>query len=267
MTWEIADLDDDDAILSVLNRDRGWAVYAICDLDPPQREHARYIGAWHDDLLEAVVLIFRPPDFTVMVPCGDPDGVRSVFATAGGLPQIVSLQVRPGDLPAIGRRYDAVDLDTMARLVLAAEFVRSGPRVPAIEIKRLTPGDANYLSALYDLLSGKRPPAATIPFIIDHGIYYGAFDGSHLAAVAGTHAISDRFGLATIGGVFTAPDYRNRGLAQATTGAVAHALAERGIAEIALNVRAGNTPAVAAYTRLGFGEHCRFLEGDASLRL
>ena len=41
-----------------------------------------------------------------------------------------------------------------------------------------------------------------------------------LVAVAGTHLVSDTYGVAAIGNVFTHPDYRGRGYATLATGAV-----------------------------------------------
>lgn len=273
MTWKINDVNDDAAIMSVLDHDRAWAAYAICDLDPPYRKHARYIGAYQGDVLEAVVLLYRldlgpagRPDFAVMVPCGTPSGVRAVLEHMEDVPATVSVQVRPADLTAIETRYRSDDLATMERMVVSADATRGSRTVSGVEIVRLDGHQAGQLVAFYERLPGRRPSAATLLATIEHGIYYGAFDGGQLLAVAGTHAISDRFSIATIGGVFTDPVYRGRGLAQATTGAVVQALAQRGIAEIALNVRADNVPATSAYARLGFREYCRFWEGDVMAR-
>lgn len=265
MDWEIVGLHDDGAILAVLDRDRIWAVYAICDLAPPYREHARYIGAYRGDAIEAVVLVYRLPDFAVMVPCGTASGARAILDRVEDLPDTVSIQARPADLAAVQTRYRCDDLVAMQRMVVSADDVRQSRAVPGVEIKRLEPQQVGELVAFYERLPGRRPSAATLLAIIEHGIYYGAFDGTGLLAVAGTHAISDRFGVATVGGVFTDPRYRGRGLAQATTEAVVEALTQRGIAEIALNVRADNLPATTAYTRLGFREYCQFWEGDVTL--
>ena len=102
--------------------------------------------------------------------------------------------------------------------------------------------------------------------MLEEGFYRGVWDGGRLVAVAGTHAVSRRFGIATIGGVLTLPEYRGRGLGGAATAAVGTALRDVGIRTLALNVRETNLPAIAAYTRLGFETHCPFWEGHAVLR-
>jgi predicted GNAT family acetyltransferase len=65
--------------------------------------------------------------------------------------------------------------------------------------------------------------------MLEHGIYYGAYVyGAYVAgtlvAAAGTHAISRHHRIAAIGNVCTHLTHRGRGLATATTGAVAQAL-------------------------------------------
>jgi predicted GNAT family acetyltransferase len=72
--------------------------------------------------------------------------------------------------------------------------------------------------------------------------------------------------LATIGGVFTHPEYRGRGLARGVTGAVARDLVDAGVQLLALNVKQDNVPAIAAYRALGFTVHRPYLEGHASTR-
>ena len=72
-------------------------------------------------------------------------------------------------------------------------------------------------------------------------------------------------GVAAIGNVFTRPSARGRGLARATTTAVARELRASGIATIVLNVRRNNGPAIAVYRRLGFDVHGDFDEGLARL--
>ncbi|MDQ2742388.1 MAG: GNAT family N-acetyltransferase [Chloroflexota bacterium] len=262
MDWKVSDLGDQARIMKVLERDRGWAAYAICDLSPPNRQFARFVGAWHGGRLESVVLLFQAPNFHTVLPCGEQAGIRAVMDQVEGLPETISLSVLPDDLPAVKMRYGVKDAWIMLRMVMTADEVVPA-RMPAdIEIRRLDPSYASPLADLYQSPWGAVfPPDA----MLEEGVYFGALAGETLVAVAGTHAISERFRIACVGGVFTDPAYRGRGLAQATTGAVVQKLAAGGIELIALNVRADNQTAVAAYRRLGFREQCRFWEGQASL--
>ncbi len=78
-------------------------------------------------------------------------------------------------------------------------------------------------------------------------------------AAAGTHVVSPTARLGIVGNVMTHEAYRGRGYAKAVTSAVTAELL-RTCDQVALNVRADNPPALAAYSRLGYLEHVRFEE-------
>jgi hypothetical protein len=100
----IVDLTDDVVILPVLERDRPWAAYALCDLEPPYHAYARYIGAVDGEQAGAVVLVYTLPRFTALLPCGDPRAVRAIMAEAGSLPASIFLNVRDADLPSVEQK-------------------------------------------------------------------------------------------------------------------------------------------------------------------
>jgi predicted GNAT family acetyltransferase len=58
-----------------------------------------------------------------------------------------------------------------------------------------------------------------------------------------------------IGGVFTDPEWRGRGLARRGIGTWAHILFDRGLTLLALHVNRDNQPAIRAYERVGFRRH------------
>ena len=70
--------------------------------------------------------------------------------------------------------------------------------------------------------------------------------------VAGVHVHSPTWGVAALGNVATLTERRGEGLARAACAALCRLLLADGIETIALNVRADNAPALAAYSRLGF---------------
>ncbi len=256
----IADLTDDGAIVPVLEAQRRWAAYALCDLEPPHRRYARYIGAVRDGRAEAVVLVYTPPGFTSLLPSGSEEGVQAILARAPDLPPKPFLVVRRLDLPAIEARYRVDEKWTMLRMAVSTSELRPAP-VRNGTLRPLAADDLPAVQALY----ASWPDTVFTPFMFAHGIYYGAYVDGHLVAVAGTHAFSPRHGIGVIGNVFTRPDYRGRGLGGAVTGAVAVSLLERGVRDVVLNVREDNAPAIAAYARLGFTIHEPFWEGYASL--
>ena len=131
----------------------------------------------------------------------------------------------------------------------------SGPQV------RLSKVDLVDLNRLYGLgFSGWLPADAIV-----NGVYYGIRVAGRLVAAAGTHVISPEGRLAAVGNVLTHADFRGRGFAKLTTSAVTQELL-RYCDDVVLNVRADNPPAIAAYTALGYREHCRFEERLAHRR-
>lgn len=257
----VEELRDDAAILATLEEDRRWAAYAICDLEPEYRPWARYVGHMRAGTADAVVLAYAPPGFTALIACGSAGGVRRILAAAPDLPAEAFFMVRRDDLAALETRYRVEDLMAMLRMVADADTLRPAPATGA-EVRPLDGADLPALVALY----ADRPEAVFTRPMFASGVYVGAFIDGALVAAAGTHAVSPRHGMAAIGNVFTHPEYRGRGLGTATTGALARALAARGIRDLALNVREDNHAAISVYRRLGFAAYLPFWEGTARPR-
>ena len=122
-------------------------------------------------------------------------------------------------------------------------------------VEPLLPSDAGELNRLYRLGFGSWLP----PQSIAEGIYRGIRVNGRLVAAAGTQVIGPKARIAVVGNVLTQPEFRGRGYAQATTGAVTATLLQF-CDHVVLNVRSDNPPALNAYRRLGYQEHVRFEE-------
>lgn len=259
MTIDVRELDDDALILPFLERDRRWSAYSLSDLEPPYRQNARFIGAIEGNRLTALLLLYRLPGAIALHTTGDLAAISTILARTTDLPPNPFLLVPGPHLPAIETLYRITDRWLMERMALGSLI----PPAPApLPVRRLTESDETQLADLYHLWPG----VFFDPLMLRSGIFYGAFDGDQLVAAAGTHVVSPRFRVAAVGGVFTHPDYRSRGLARATTGRLCQVLAEQCIDVIILNVRADNLPAIATYRRLGFVDHLPYWEGHALLR-
>jgi predicted GNAT family acetyltransferase len=101
---------------------------------------------------------------------------------------------------------------------------------------------------------------------LESGVFYGILNGDRVVAAAGTHLVSETYGVGAIGNVYTDPAYRRQGYGGAAVAAVADELAQRGIGDIILNVSQSNHAAIRVYERLGFERYCPFLEGPASAK-
>lgn len=259
--FEVTDLEDDARILPLLEGDRCWAAYALSDLDEPSRQHTRFIAALRNGGARSLLVLFTPPGLAVVSAFGSPDGVRAILARAQSLPLRAIITSLEDCVPAIAERYAVSNERAMLRMVVDAGALQAAPRVDA-SIRRLAPRDLPQLAQLY----GQHPEMVFQSRLLADGIYWGADIGDKLVAVAGTHTISPRFRIGTIGGVYTDPSFRGRGLATALTSAVARALVDADMSLLALNVRVDNVPAVAAYRRLGFSPHNTFWEANGDLR-
>jgi ribosomal protein S18 acetylase RimI-like enzyme len=253
----VADLRDDQ-VEQVLQADPGWTAYALSDLEPPFRAHSRFVGAEHGGGVAALVLIFRTPTFTSLLPYGSGVAIGAILDNLRQLPDRVFVVVGEEHYAILAQRY-RLDVWPMYRMVATPDSLRVET---GLETRVLTPDDLSSVEELY------RHWETTFfqPMLLETGIFRGVFENGRLVAVAGTHTQSPRFRLATIGGVFTHPEYRGRGLARGVTGAVARDLVDAGVQLLALNVKQDNVPAIAAYRALGFTVHRPYLEGHASTR-
>jgi RimJ/RimL family protein N-acetyltransferase len=261
MGYEIGPVSDEEALAALLGRDRYTAAYALCDLDPPYRENTRFIGATIEGELRAVLLLYGLPTASALNVYGSVEGAAAIFEQCVALPRDAFLILSPEHVRVVTNRYAPRDFWHVLRMVLKADELVPPPPVQS-RVARLGTQDVAAMSGLYGLWEGK----GFSETMLSHELYFGAFEGDRLVAIAGTHTVSRIRDIAAIGGVFTHPHFRGRGLATRLTGAVCQAVTQDAIELIVLNVIEDNVPAIAAYTRLGFSTHCRLFEGPAVLK-
>lgn len=251
--------DDRARIRALLETDRGWAVYALGDLEPPQAAFAEWRLAPGGG---ALVLLYREFGVPVLFTFGPPAEVAPlVNALAEGE---VYLLIRPDSLPLVEACFTVRDLTDMRRMLLdPAAFARPN----GAGVARLNEGDFAALEALYaDGADSHEAPDFFYRQHLERGMFCGVREGERLVAAAGTHLVSPALGLGTIGNVYVRRDRRGRGLGQLVTAAVTAELLALGLITIALNVRADNVVAMRVYEKLGFRHYCSFYEGVAVRR-
>lgn len=121
---------------------------------------------------------------------------------------------------------------------------------------RLGPND---LGAVEDLYASDPGGAFFLPAMLDHNPFVGVWEGDWLVAAAGTHAASERHGVAAVGAVITRPSHRGRGLGKAVVTALCHRLVPV-YETIGLNVETDNSPAIHIYDTLGFRRSFQYEE-------
>ncbi len=241
--YRVREQHDRRALEARLSDDRAFSAYALGHLDPGLIEWARY---WTADGPEGQGTVMHARALgSVVVTVGDADAVAAILAVHPGLRRTYLSTAAPEHLDAIRRTHEVTDTLRMVRMATSPYAFLDVPGA----VRRLRGIDAPRINALY---STDGNPSRYSADTIERAVYYGAFEGDRLVSVAGTHIVSPHQSLAVVGNVFTDRAYRGRGLAERVTAAVTRELLGLGCSEIVLTVDPKNTPAVAAYTRLGY---------------
>jgi RimJ/RimL family protein N-acetyltransferase len=250
-------VSDRDEIAAYLRTDRLYAAYALGDLDGPNRGRVAWAMA-HDDVGRPTALVMHheglvPQPLFLM---GAPDGCRTVLESVLK-PRDAYLQGTELHEAAVRDLYELERPIAMLRMAVDRESFTpfAGPA------ERLTALDIDDLNRLYQLGFRAGFPAS----VVEEGVYYGVRVRDRLVSAAGTHAINPREGIAVVGNVMTHVDFRGHDFAKMVTSAVTAELLQR-VSDVTLNVHADNTPAVAAYDRLGYRTHCHIVERLAHRR-
>jgi ribosomal protein S18 acetylase RimI-like enzyme len=234
----------------VLERDRIYAAYALCDLDDREFGRTRWGVAFAGSDPVAVVLEYAglaPQPVFVM---GENAGIAAILRELIR-PRAAYLAARTEHLSAVASTYRVEPGPPMVRMWVDRTTFRPYPA----EVARLLPVEVGDLNRLYQLgFTAWLPPSA-----VAEGVYYGIRVGGRLVSAAGTHVISPEARMGVVGNVMTHTDFRGRGYATALTGAVTADLL-RFCDQVVLNVRSDNPPALQAYAKLGYREHVRFEE-------
>jgi ribosomal protein S18 acetylase RimI-like enzyme len=233
-----------------LERDRLFAAYAICDLSEREFGRTRWGIAVSGDELIAVALEYSGVTPQPMFVMGEPDGIAAILRDVVR-PRAAYVAAKAESLPAVTQHYRVEPGPEMVRMWVD----RTSFQPMTARVERLLAVDAHELNRLYQLGFAAWLPASAIT----EGVYYGIRVNGRLVAAAGTHVIGREAGLAVVGNVLTHADHRGRGFAKVVTSAVTAELL-RSCDQVVLNVRADNPPAIAAYRRLGYRDHCRFEE-------
>ncbi|MSQ29824.1 MAG: GNAT family N-acetyltransferase [Dehalococcoidia bacterium] len=227
--------------------DRPLAAYALGHLEWGLFEWSLF---WVADGPQGIAVVMHAGALgATTVTIGATRGVAAIVSLHPGARRSYLSTASPEHMPVLRRAYHVRDTLSMTRMSVSAETFLPVEAPGETNVRRLSGRDAMKINALYATDGG---PSHYSSETIQRAVYYGMFDGSRLVSVAGTHIVAPNQAIAIVGNVFTDAAYRGLGLATRVTSAVTHELLERGCTEVALTVDPGNTPAVAAYTRIGY---------------
>lgn len=249
----------------ILETDRAWSAYALGDLQPGYFDSCE----WHVPVNRgpALALLYRAHETPVLFTLGAPGLLEPLLREILPEPRLY-LSVRPEVLPLV-RKYWRVEQESpMWRMVLEPAWSFRPGRAAAT---RLTSADLNAVRRLYadgqtSAGEAEQSPDFFYPYMLEHGVFFGVWEGDALVSAAGTHVVAPEEGVAAIGNVYTRRDRRGRGYAEAAVREVTAELLRLRVRTVALNVKQTNITAVRLYERLGFVRNCAFYEAAAVSR-
>jgi len=254
VNWSVRRLTNPTEIAAFLEQDRGYAAYALGDLEPGFSEQCQWFGADLEGGLRSLALLFAGLDPPALFLMGEPMGVALILRAALR-PATVMFTCRESHLLPLKTHYLTGEVDSMLRMTLSAPDFRP---VSVFGVERLGPGYAGELARLYESARGN----AFSPYQLAQGVFYGVKQQGRLVSAAGTHLVAKTMRIAAVGNVCTYPEHRGRGYATRCTSAVCADLLAMGL-DVVLNVACDNADAIHVYQKLGFRAYCPFVEGVA----
>jgi len=242
---EKVDENNKQRVIDFLELDVVRHVFAFYDIQH-EPEHTTMYAAFENGSLRGYILIYTALEFlSVGLECESDTAEKLIEYT----PEDRSIiHAPPNLLPIINRKFP-----------LAKHYVENWMLVKRDEasflesklVRRLhTDDDASRLAAL--LSSRKDRPTRTVKRCIDlinKQTIYGVFVNGKLVSYAGSFIQLPQVWM--IGGVYTYPEYRNKGYATLATSAVTEESLENAEAA-ALFVRSNNYSAIKVYEKIGY---------------
>jgi N-acetylglutamate synthase len=184
------------------------------------------------------------------------------FAAAHDIPPLAQvIEDSPEERALRDLGWISTHQPTLVLVSRLADFLSDRPAEPAVQIterlqpdwelayQRSRPNSAD--PGIVRMILNGSPPRA---FAAVAG--WGADDYPELVAIARGHRSGDWLGLTSI---WTHPDHRQRGLATGMMVRLGYWAARQGARYAYVQVATVNEPAAAAYTKLGFSSHHRYL--------
>jgi ribosomal protein S18 acetylase RimI-like enzyme len=134
-----------------------------------------------------------------------------------------------------------------------------------MEIRRASQADLSVMRRLWNEFTAEAtftpyPGSAFEPALVTKHIALVAEEDGRVVGTVYANTVSQHFGY--VFGLYTRPDARRKGVAQALMRAVASVLHQQGRQYVVLSVDTPNENARALYDRLGFEDAARMLRAD-----
>jgi ribosomal protein S18 acetylase RimI-like enzyme len=233
-------------LLEYLRNDPERHAFALYDLIREPENTTLFTATDVGGAVAGYLLIYKTTKYLSIVLDSPTDAAEELLHFA---PREKGILFVPSDLLSIARaNISSTGIYLEDQMSLTREKSNLPPPTTA---RRLTGDDSRAVAELYSSdVGGSRDVDidATTKWI-ERSPFFGVEVNERLVSVAGTLAVMPE--VSVIGGVFTHPLYRGRGLAKTVTGAVARHLFSIS-SLITLYVRSDNESAISAYKSLGF---------------
>lgn len=240
-------------VRAFLERDVPSHVFVLADLAPPYARFARLATA-HDPAgtIVATCLLYEFPGDASLVPSGSEEGIRAILS-AIELPAETLLVISGVDRLVLRDYFITIgDFRTIQRMSLVPADFKSATCRPGISVELIEPTTYNEVNSLYGA------HGASMDLYPD-GTVYGVRDpDGHLSSIAVATAMNGVEGIGTIGGAFTHPLLRGKGLAKAVVSRACDHWFDLGRRNIYLNVARDNLAAISVFSALGFRDRLTY---------
>lgn len=236
-------------------------------LDPAYQPECRWYARCKDGEIRTLLLVYEGLSRPILIFAGHEDSVASLLREFNDqLPKRAYVRTPRALAEAVQTAYAATgtvrDMQRMG-LERSTFYARFGqqPERPS-DVERLSHRDTGAIMKTY----AAWPDHFFDPYQLSTGLYFG-IRGHHddIASIAGIHNVSEQYNVAAIGNLVTHPEYRGKGYAHKCTATLLGELFQR-VGLVALDVEAGNVPAIHTYTKFGFQSRAEFLEGEMTLK-
>lgn len=250
-------LHDRDVIEPMLRHDTYLHLYEIGDLDDFSWPYTTWYT--HED---QIALLYSGIDMPVLLALSEQtDTLTDLLIST---------------LPLLPRKFHAHISGEAERVLSDSYHLHTYGRHDKMALLDETASDTTDTSNVIALTESNLPELETLyrrsypgnsfdPRMLETHCYFGIRQDGQLVSVAGVHAYSPRYRVATLGNVTTHPDYRGRGLGTAVCARLCQHLRQH-VDHIGLNVKADNASAIACYRRLGFQRITSYYEYDCVVK-
>ena len=235
-------------IEAFLRNDVGLHIYSLGDLDDLFWQDTLWYASKEGDEILALALLYTGLPLPTLQALSEQAGpmrklLRSIFHI---LPGHFRAHLSLGVEEVFKGRYKMEFCEKHYKMVLNSKRVPNS--VDCSQVVCMTEDD---LSQMLQLYKEAYPDNWFDPRMLQTKQYFGIKIGNKLISVAGIHVYSKTYRVAALGNITTQPDHRGQGFAQSVTARLCQSLSEN-VDHIGLNVKTGNTAAIALYTKLGF---------------